>query len=180
MLSKRELESKYKELEGTQIRRDSSQKKFSKAYLQKSVNTLEFAGILDIISKDKDKKASIGIPLDREYYDWIIITSYYAMYHAATAALADTGIKTTTHGATVIALDYWYCREKNLLERKYIDLIEKAKFGDEDIQTIDKAMKIRTNAQYTVSKKYNEAEAKRLLTDAKSFVNKIKEIIPAK
>jgi len=178
MLSKNELKEKYESLlnEYT-IRKDNNEKKFAEGYMDKALHNLELAGVLEIISRNEDKKKVLEIPLDREYFDWIIIVSYYAMYLAATSALAKIALKSTTHGATITALEYWYCLKKNLLERRYIEMIENAHFGREDIQKIDDAMRGRVAVQYTVSRRYGDNEAKRILKDAKEFVNKISEIM---
>lgn len=178
MLSKAELNERYEEcLREFTIRRDANEKKFSEGYLNKALHNLELAGVLDILSRNEDKKRAVEISPASQYFDWIIITSYYSMYLAATAALSKIGIKSTAHGSTIIALEYWYCFKKNLLERKYIQMIENANFGKEDIQKIDDAMKGRISVQYTVSQRYGENEAKRILKDAREFVNKITEIL---
>ena len=178
MLSKAELNKKYEKcLREFTIRRDANEKKFSEGYLAKALHNLELAGVLDILSRNDDKKQAVEIPLKSQYFDWIIIASYYSMYLAATAALSKIEIKSTSHGSTIIALEYWYSFKKNMLERKYIQMIENANFGKEDIQKIDDAMKGRISVQYTVSKKYGENEAKRILKDAREFVNKLTEII---
>lgn len=178
MLTKNELKEKYEYfLKEHMIHRENDEKKFADGYMDKAFHNLELAGILDIISRNEDKKKFLDIPIYKEYFDWIIITSYYAMYLAATSALAKLGLKSKDHGVTVIALEYWYCIKKNLLERKYIEMIENAHFGREDIQKIDDAMKGRVAVQYTISRRYGDNEAKRILKDAKEFVNKISEII---
>lgn len=178
MLSKNELKEMYEEcLREYSIRKELNEKKFAETYLDKSLHNLELAGLLDLISRKEDIKKAIGIPVNKQYFDWIIITSYYAMYLAATSALARLGIKSITHGSTILALEYWYCFKKNLLERKYIEMIENAGFGKEDIQKINDAMKGRISVQYTISPRYGDNEAKRILKDAKEFVNKISEIL---
>lgn len=178
MLTKNELKEKYESyLKEYIIHKENDEKKFADNYMNKAVHNLELAGILDIISRDEDKKKLLEIPPYKEYFDWIIITSYYAMYLAATSALARLGLKSKDHGVTIIALEYWYCVKKNLLERKYIKMIENANFGREDIQKIDAAMKGRVAVQYTISRKYGDNEAKQILKDAREFVSKIREIL---
>jgi hypothetical protein len=79
MVSKYELKERYEELCKAHIlRKESNEKKFSEDYLKKSRHNLELAGLLDLLSRDKEKKAIIQISLSSEYFDWIIITSYYA------------------------------------------------------------------------------------------------------
>ncbi len=177
-ISKRELKEEYEKLvKEYSLRLDSNEKKFADNYLMKALHDLELAGVLDLLSKDDKIKNAVGISAKSEYYDWIIITSYYAMYLAATSALAKLGIKSSTHRSSIIALEYRYCIEKNLLERKYIDMIENVSFGRDDIQKLDQALNGRVSVQYTVSQKYGINEAKRILLDARDFVNKISEII---
>lgn len=177
MLSKRELKEKYENLQKEfTIRREKDQKKFADSYLDKALHNLEVAGVLDILTTDDGAKKSIGISTKSNYSDWIIITAYYSMYLAATSALARLGLKCSTHGATIIALEYRYCIERNLLDRKYIEMIQTAHFGREDVQKLDQAMYGRISVQYTISKRYGDNEAKRILKDAKEFVNKISEI----
>jgi len=178
ILSKRELKEEYDKLiKEYSLRIDSNEKKFADSYLKKALHNLELAGVLDLLSKDDEIKKTVGISTKSEYHDWIIISSYYAMYLASTSALAKLGIKSSTHRSSIIALEYRYCIETNLLERKYIDMIENASFGRDDIQKLDQALKGRVSVQYTVSERYGISEAKRILKDAREFVNKISEII---
>mgnify|MGYP003970770049 FL=1 len=178
MLSKKELKKIFDELSHNfQIRIEKNEIKFYKSYLDKAFHNLEVAGILNILSNEPNKKEHLDIKSDEYYFDWIIISSYYAMYMAATSALAKLGFKATTHGATVTGLEYKYCIDKKLLPRRYIDMIENANFGREDVHKLDDAMKRRIAVQYTVTKKYGQKESKHILNDAKEFVNKISDII---
>ena len=178
IISKKELKEEYEQLiKEYSLRIDSNEKKFANNYLMKALHNLELAGVLDLLSKDDEIKKTVGISTKSEYHDWIIISSYYAMYLASTSALAKLGIKSSTHRSSIIALEYRYCIETNLLERKYIDMIENASFGRDDIQKLDQALKGRVSVQYTVSERYGISEAKRILKDAREFVNKISEII---
>jgi len=178
IISKRELKEEYEQLiKEYSLRIDSNEKKFANNYLMKALHNLELAGVLDLLSKDDEIKKTVGISTKSEYHDWVIITSYYAMYLAATSALAKLGIKSSTHRSSIIALEYRYCIEKNLLDRKYIDMIENASFGRDDIQKLDQALRGRVSVQYTVSQRYGINEAKRILKDAKEFVNKLSEMI---
>ncbi len=146
-------------------------------YWDKALNNLELAGVLELLYENNEAKKSVGISIESEYHDWIIIVSYYAMYLAAISALAKLGVKTLTHKATLVALEYRYCVEKNLLSREYIEMIEDASFGREDIQNIIQVIKGREIVQYTIYRKYGIGEAKRILKDAKKFVNKLSEIV---
>ncbi|MBS3127300.1 HEPN domain-containing protein [Candidatus Woesearchaeota archaeon] len=178
IISKKELKEEYEQLiKEYSLRIDSNEKKFANNYLMKALHNLELAGVLDLLSKDDEIKKTVGISTKSEYHDWVIITSYYAMYLAATSALAKLGIKSSTHRSSIIALEYRYCIEKNLLDRKYIDMIENASFGRDDIQKLDQALRGRVSVQYTVSQRYGINEAKRILKDAKEFVNKLSEMI---
>lgn len=175
MLSRREIKQRYdKHRETFQIR--TTNKRFSRAYIEKAFHNLEVAGILQLLN-DPVKKESLDIYSDESYHDWVIITSYYSMYMAATAALAKLGLKAVSHGATIIALEYRFCIEKSLLHRRYIKMIEDASFKREDVAKLDEAMMSRVAVQYTVTEKFGRKESKRIYSDAIEFVNKISDII---
>ena len=177
MLSKREIKEKYEGfLAEKNIRRDSNETTFAHSCFEKSRHNLEIASLLNILSTDASKKQAIQISPNAQYFDWVIIAAYYSMYMAATSALAKVGIKCTTHGATVTALEYVYCVEQRVLERKYIDMIQRVELARSDVQMVSDAMQSRVAVQYTTSTKYGAAEAKRVLKNARDFVGKISEI----
>ncbi|MBU0457425.1 MAG: hypothetical protein KKD75_04750 [Nanoarchaeota archaeon] len=119
MISKRELKEEYEKLiKEYSLRIDSNETKFADSYLEKALHNLELAGVLELLSKNDEIKKNIGISTKSEYHDWIIITSYYAMYLAATSALAKLGIKSSTHRSSIIALEYRYCIEKKFVKQE--------------------------------------------------------------
>lgn len=178
MLPKRKVKEFYeKNINEFQIRIEKNEIRFYNSYLNKAYHNLEVAGILALLSDNPENKKALGIDSKELYFDWIIITSYYAMYMAATAAVAKLGLKATTHGATISALEYRYCVDMKLLHSKYVDMIRDVGFDREDVHKLDQAMKGRIAVQYTVTAKYGQRDAKKVLEDAKEFVNKINDII---
>ena len=76
MLSKSELNERYEDcLKEFTIRKDHNEKKFSEGYLAKALHNLELAGVLDILSRDDDKKRAIQISPKSQFFDWVIVTS---------------------------------------------------------------------------------------------------------
>ena len=72
---------------------------------QKAVHDLSLAEGLLKISTNKKIKDSLGYPDDTTFYDWVIVSSYYSIFHATQALLGIKKIKITgrLHHATMIA-----------------------------------------------------------------------------
>lgn len=86
--------------------------------------------------------------------DWVVITAYYAMYHAALALLARIGLGSKDHATTVAVLEYFFGRrigreliekfdelkkkkdkvEAIIIEEKYIDYLWRVKRARETVQ----------------------------------------------
>jgi len=172
MLSKKELKKEYEAcLNDFSIRKTHID---HLPLMRKAKHNLHVATILEMLCREENRK-KLGIDWAEPYHDWVIIASYYAMYQAACSALANIGLAATTHGAAVIALDYKFC--VNGLHRKYVKIIEKAKFCRDDVQKMHDAMNERRAAQYKINKAYGAQQSRQVLDEAKKFVNKIDNII---
>lgn len=79
-----------------------------KYYLDKARHNIETASLLMEASKDNESKKRLKISADYVGYDWIISCGYYAMFHAATAALAAIGIKAESHESLIEGLEYHF------------------------------------------------------------------------
>ena len=66
-------------------------------YLDKSRHNLETANLLLKLSDDRESKKALRLREDYNAYDWVISASYYAMFHAATAALGSLGLRARNH-----------------------------------------------------------------------------------
>jgi uncharacterized protein (UPF0332 family) len=140
---------------------DASRKDLANLYIQKARHNLLVAGYL--------RKADFAA------WDWVINTSYYAMYMAAQCVLAAIGIKCDNHTATPYVLEYYFVFSEQL-EQKYVDLLKNMVTHD-DIVSLKQAKKYRIEAQYAVTESMGKKKAEKLLTDAGSFVNRMEVLL---
>ncbi len=54
---------------------------------QKAVNDLSLSNGLLKLSNTNSLKDALGYPKDTTFYDWVIVTSYYSIFHATKALL---------------------------------------------------------------------------------------------
>jgi uncharacterized protein (UPF0332 family) len=100
----RQVEDEYKRLVNAGAIREGALIQ-SRLKWQKSENDLLLArGILKL-STDRQVKAALKFPDNATFYDWVIVSSYYSIFHAAQALLGMKKIKITdrVHHATLIS-----------------------------------------------------------------------------
>lgn len=114
--------------------------------------------------------------------DWVVITAYYSMYHAATAILARTGLDSKDHATTVAVLEYFFGekiggfllqRFNELKDKK--DVIEQLKIEEKYINYMWKVKQEREIVQYGVQITYKETEF--IMRNAREFVTKMKLVL---
>jgi len=153
------------------IRKIDKNPRLVKAHLEKSFHNLDFA---NYTLKNQNK---INKRLNNEtYYDWVVIISYYAMYHSATALLYKLGYKSSTHLATICIL----CKEclgKTLKKHDIERLSRILDISDEEIKEIGRAKERRERASYSGSISFEKHLADITLKNARKFINKIADII---
>lgn len=113
---------------------------------------------------------------EETYFDWVVIISYYAMYHSAIALLYKLGYKTNTHLATICVL----CKEclGKTLERRDIERLSRVfELSEEEIKEIGRAKERREKASYSGSISFEKYLAEITIEDARKFVNKIADIL---
>ena len=174
-----QLEEKMREYEKSRvIYEDTNLHSLVPFFQRRARHNLETAKILWKISEDEEAKKFLEISGDYIGYDWIISTSYYAMYHSALAALAEINLKTTTHETTIQALEYHFTHRQALLETEYIEAISEA--NQLEIQYINKlwrAKRTRIVAQYEADKTMSKEDSEKLLSTAGDFVNRMDKLI---
>ncbi|NQT75266.1 MAG: hypothetical protein HQ566_01955 [Candidatus Omnitrophica bacterium] len=74
----------------------------------------ETGSLLMEVSEDKESKKRLKVSADYVGYDWTISCGYYAMFHAATAALAAIGIKAESHESLIEGLEYHFVFKERL------------------------------------------------------------------
>lgn len=145
--------------------------RLSKIHLEKAFHNLDFANF----TMENQEQISKRIE-DETYHDWVIVISYYAMYHAAMALLYKLGYKSSMHLATICIL----CKEclGRTLERKDIEQISTIlELSEEEIKEIGRAKERRERASYSGSVSFERHLAEMTLSDARKFINKVADIL---
>jgi len=147
-------------------------------YLEKADKNLELVSIISELSKNKEVQKALKLPENYSNDEWIVITSYYAMYSSALALLAKIGYKSDTHTATIFALDKFFLK-KELIEPVYLAMFRHAKnqISEHDVDNLSRGKENREKAQYKVTEATTHAIAEASMKNAYEFVNKIRSII---
>ena len=172
------LEMKLGEFERKkQFQRAAGMRRLSANHLEKARHNIVTTRALWALSENEKVKKEIGLSPDYEGYDWVVVSSYYSMYHAALSAIASIGFKSNNHMATIYLLHYYFVL-KGKLEKKYVDYLEKARILEEKyVEMIKMAKRTRETAQYSVDKSFGRKEAERMISMATDFVNRIDELL---
>ena len=170
--NKRELEREFRQyLKKGIIRKITPNKRLAKSHFNKSFHNLDFANFT-LKNQNKINKR-IG---NETYFDWVVVISYYAMYHSALALLYKSGYKTNNHLATICVLCKKYLG--NGLEKEDIERLTKTlELNKEEIKEIGRAKERREKASYSGSISFEKHLAEITLKDARKFINKIGDII---
>ena len=163
-----------------QLLQNQENVKLEKLYLAKSRKNLAVATLLFTISDQEEIKKLLPLPADFEAYDWVMVIYYYAMYMAALAGLAKLGFKSTSHAATITALEYYYVRAQKSLDQKYLQQLAKAYLLSEDlISKLIQTKSRRETAQYNVTPNISREMALSTQEDTEEFISRIEEILAA-
>ena len=157
------------------IVKDKTIAALSRRYLEKAKNDLVTMRILSDLNSEKVKRL-LKIPLDYDSNEWVVIAGYYAMYTSALALLAKIGFRSKNHTATLLILDEYFVK-KRLLDEKDLYLIQNAHFQKEEIEKLSDARHKREIAQYSITKETTKDIAKKIISDAYDFVNRVEEIL---
>ena len=164
----RQYEQKYDECLSTEdVFTDLAEKAKVRLYLERSRSDLFFARLQMKISTESKAKQSLMIDASYTCFPWVIVAGYYAMYQAATAAIAQKGLKARSHVATVAALAKHYALGSKLAQQ----------LDEMYITQLDATRVTRTLAQYEVTKSFGQMESQRVIDTAQEFIDLISEII---
>ena len=161
--------------EGLLIRTPFIQK-LTPRFIEKAKSNLITLSVLFDIHNNEQVRDSLNIPKDYDSSEWVVVCAYYTMYMAALAALAKVKYKSKNHSATISALETFFVK-KQLLERSYLKMIEKAQLEKEYIDDLDLARDRREIAQYSVTKETTRRIAKMVKEDAYRFVERMERLI---
>ncbi|MEA3343744.1 MAG: HEPN domain-containing protein [archaeon] len=169
---RRELEKDFGRYMRTgQVRRIGKQERLSNIHIEKAFHNLDFANFT-LSDQNRVNKRIVN----ETYFDWVIIISYYAMYHAALSMLYEMGFKSSSHLGTICVL----CKEcmgKNLNEDDITKISQAMDVNEEEIKGLGRAKERREKASYSGSITFEKHLAEMTITDARKFINKIADIL---
>ena len=160
------------------LRLDSTITTLVKYYVDKARHNIMTASLLIEASKDREIKRRLKISEDYIGYDWVISCGYYAMFHAATAALAVIGIKAGSHESLIEGLEYHFVLKEKTIESEDIEKIKSAKRLDERYVNRMWATKSKRNsAQYKADAIIAQKDAEKIYKNAIDFVDILEGLI---
>jgi uncharacterized protein (UPF0332 family) len=157
---------------------DSSIIALVKYHIDKARHNIETCSLLMEVSKDKESKKRLKVSTEYSGYDWAISCGYYAMFHAATAALASIGIKAKNHESLIEGLEYHFTFKEKVIESEDIEKIKHAKRLDEQYVNRMWATKSKRNtAQYRADAVIAQKDAEEIYKMAIDFVDTLESLI---
>jgi uncharacterized protein (UPF0332 family) len=175
---------------------DKDAPRFVDFFMANAESSLRTASILQEISDENALKEALKVGMDFESYLWVIVSSYYAMFYAATAILAKQGIRATgqiVHKVTADALIHFFGSNEKLA--KLLEQYEEAqavglelvgredlmkrmqKKADELIIAYEGKRKKRSKFQYDIGVQAKKGYAQTSLERAKDFVFEIRKLV---
>jgi uncharacterized protein (UPF0332 family) len=175
---------------------DKDAPRFVDFFMANAESSLRTASILQEISDENALKEALKVGMDFESYLWVIVSSYYAMFYAATAILAKQGIRATgqiVHKVTADALIHFFGSNEKLA--KLLEQYEEAqavglelvgreelikrmqKKADELIIAYEGERKKRSKFQYDIGVQAKKGYAQTSLERAKDFVFEIRKLV---
>lgn len=150
------------------IKRTSIDHALVHGHFLKAYHDLEVMKNLDKLNSERPKG---WVPCP----DWIVVSGYYGMYHAALAMLALKGWKSDDHDATITMLKYIYVYQEGKLTLADVQKLEKAKTLLDEINKLAKAKVMRKDASYGVD--FLEINVRDILRDARPFVERMRLLL---
>jgi uncharacterized protein (UPF0332 family) len=175
---------------------DKDAAKFVEFFMANAESSLRTASILQEISDENNLKETLKVSSDFESYLWVIVSSYYSMFYAATAILAKQGIRATgqiVHKVTADALIHFFGSNEKLA--KLLEQYEEAqtvglelvgreelmkkmqKKADELIISYEGERKKRSKFQYDIGVQAKKGYAQISLRRARDFVFEIRKLL---
>jgi uncharacterized protein (UPF0332 family) len=175
---------------------DKDSPRFVSFFMINAESSLRTASVLQQISDEDSLKETLKIGANFESYLWVIVSSYYAMFYAATAILAKQGIKASgqiVHKVTADALIHFFVSNEKLA--KLLEQYEEAqtvgleligreelmkkmqKKADELIVSYEGERKKRSKFQYDIGVQAKRGFAQTSLERARTFVFEINKLI---
>ncbi len=170
--------------------------RFVDFFMANAESSLRTASILQEISDENSLKETLKVSSDFESYLWVIVSSYYSMFYAATAILAKQGIRATgqiVHKVTADALIHFFASNEKLarLLEQYeeaqtvgLELVGREelmkrmqKKADELIISYEGERRKRSKFQYDIGVQAKRGYAQTSLERARDFVFEIRKLL---
>lgn len=105
------------------------------------------------------------------FYDWAIISSYYAIYHAILALLISIGYTSKNHACAIAALEYFFQKKRQKLRGREILVIKNIRaIGRKMVEEAWTMKDRREKTAYGVALSTERYNAKESLGEAKVFL----------
>lgn len=180
MLQARQVEEKYNNLLNAKdkpIRENSAIQVHLK--WQKAVNDLLLAeGLLRISTESKLKKA-LGFPDEATFFNWVVVSAYYSIFHATQALLGLKKIKIEgrRHYATMVAFARHFVISNELAEELYLIYEDSEAKARELLDIFEEEKGKRGLFQYNRLSRHNIEPAGESLENARKFLEAIQEVL---
>lgn len=103
--------------------------------------------------------------------DWVASAVFYAMYHSLLSVLYKLGYESKNQECTITAIEKFMKDKIISLGQEYIDMIRSLQEG------VENAKSVREKMQYGSETSMEKDRCKKLMDNAKKFVDRIKEVL---
>lgn len=132
--------------------------------------------LLHELNTNATARLALHVPEHYETSEWVVTAAYYAMYMAASAVLAKLGYRSKSHEATILCFETFLVK-KQLLEPRYVAMINEAHLGKKDVEQLRLAKERRKTAQYSPTLRTTRALAQSMREDAYAFVGRMERFL---
>jgi uncharacterized protein (UPF0332 family) len=184
-IDKEYIEGKYNELVSINSIKTDDIKVYGLIPLmvKKANNNLKYAKLTYKISSEAKTKESLELSKDDSFYDWVIISSYYSMFHMAQALLATKKIKIRkirVHEATLCAFAKEFILSKELEDELFFIYKDAESKAEELFNALSEEKEKRGDFTYERLPKANQAPAEESIKNATQFLKEIETILKRK
>lgn len=145
-----------------------------KDFLEKAKHNVSFANWL--MEKHKDEIPAI-FGEKENFYDWAVTAFYYAIYHAALALVAKSGLSSKSHSATLCAVICNYYHKSKKLDKNDVEILGQSSIGVEDVEAFSTTKSMRERASYGMSKNFELMLAVDAKKNAETFLSKAGKLL---
>lgn len=142
-------------------------------FMKKAEHNLSFSNWL--IDKHNDEIPRI-FGHGENFYDWVIVSFYYSIYHAALALISKFRTSSKSHSATLCAVIYHYYHKSKSLTREDVELLGEY-LGEDDIESFARTKSLRERASYGVSVNFELMLVDEARRNAENFIEKARRIL---